>query len=301
MRIIGRWAVGVAVLAGVLAAAGVARADNNPNGTVFRAVGWFGGKGEITPQAIKCETPTISSAIAEGAFSFGMWNTYGVQTLFYPDINNPFGNPCGGWIQLQNNLTDQAIQLDHFELRYKIPNAARYRGSVPTRNSFPIACRELRRDSMFVGAVINPITSKQDQSGSGSPNVTFIQMLPLVTPQMIYCMRGQYAPLDPNTFVSLPLVIRATGVGFSDSGAEYRTNTIAYHLTLRHSCGNGRVDDGELCDPAAPFTCAGFCVIPPGAPNGTCSNESRRLCRADPDCQGTCNPPNNPTECVCVY
>jgi hypothetical protein len=149
--------------------------------------------------------------------------------------------------------------------------------------------------------VINPINSTQDQSGSGAPNATFIELFPLVSPQMIFCLRSQYGPLDPNTFVSLPLVIRATGVGFSDNGDTYRTNTIAYHLTLRHTCGNGRIDDGEQCDPAAPDTCSGFCAIPQGATNGTCSQDENRKCRGDGDCQGVCMTPNTPTECVCVY
>jgi hypothetical protein len=300
MRIMGRWEVGVAVIA-VALAAGAARADNNPNGTVFRAVGWFKGKAEITTQNIKCEIPTVSTAIAEGSFSVGMWNSYGFPTLFYPDPNGPFANPCGGWIQVQNNLTDQAIQIDRIELRYKVQGARRFRGFVPTRNGFPIACREVRRDDHFVGAVVNPITSSQDQSISGKPNVTFIEMLPLVSPQIINCLRSQYAQLSADLFVSFPLVIRATAVGQSDSGDTYRSNTISYHLTLRHTCGNGRVDDGELCDPMAPDTCFGFCVLPQGATNGTCSQDDQRVCRNDGDCQGTCSPPNNPTECVCLY
>lgn len=126
-------------------------------------------------------------------------------------------------------------------------------------------------------------------------------MLPLVSPQTIGCLRSQYAPLSADLFTSLPLVIRATAVGRSDSGDQYRSNTLAYHLTLRHTCGNGRIDDGEKCDTAAPDVCSGFCVIPQGAANGTCSNEVARLCRADADCHGSCSPPNNPTECTCVY
>ena len=51
MRIVGRGMLFVAVLAGLLAA-GVARADNNPNGMAFRAVGWFKGKGNITLEII---------------------------------------------------------------------------------------------------------------------------------------------------------------------------------------------------------------------------------------------------------
>ncbi len=72
MRIVGRWVVGAAVLT-VALAAGAARADNNPNGTVFRAVGWFYGKFQITTANIKCDIPTVTTAIADGTFSFGLW------------------------------------------------------------------------------------------------------------------------------------------------------------------------------------------------------------------------------------
>ena len=44
MRIVGRGMLVVAVVSGLLAA-GVARADNNPNGMVFRSVGFFKGSG----------------------------------------------------------------------------------------------------------------------------------------------------------------------------------------------------------------------------------------------------------------
>jgi len=142
-----------AVLAAMLAT-GSSRADNNPNGTVFRAVGWFKGKAEITAGQIKCEIPTVTSAIADGAFAMGLWNTFGAQTIYFPDPSNPNANPCGGWIQLQNNLLDQAIVLDHIDLRFRIPGARRFRGPVPARNQFPVACRGLRRDTLFLGARI---------------------------------------------------------------------------------------------------------------------------------------------------
>ena len=300
MRIVGRGMVSAALLVALLGA-GVAHADNNPNGMVFRAVGWFSGKAQITATSISCEVPTTADAIGDGVFEFGLWNTYGVQTLFFPDRNNPFANPCGVWLQLQNNLLDQAIQIDHIALRYKILGARRFRQFVPSRNAFPIACRYLRKETLFVGAVVNPVNSGVSQSGSGAANTTFIQLLPLVTPQLINCLRGQYAPLSTDLFTSLSLVIRATVFGQSDVGDAYASNSIGYALNLRHTCGNGRIDDGENCDPNAPTTCVGFCVIPQGQTSGACSTNKDHLCQHDADCMGLCSPPDNPTECMCVY
>src|SRR5213594_2540509 len=101
MPIVGRRMLVVAVLAALLAA-GVARADNNPNGMVFRSVGFFKGSGSAGGGIVTCTVPTVISAIGDGVFEMGLWNTYGVNTLFFPDTSNPFGNPCGVWLQLQN-------------------------------------------------------------------------------------------------------------------------------------------------------------------------------------------------------
>src|SRR2546430_15793324 len=107
-----------------------ARGDNNPNGMAFRAVGWFKGKAEISAGDIQWEIPSVSSAISEGAFSMGIWNPYGFSSLLFPDTPNPFGNPCGGWIQLQNNMVNQGILVDHVELTFRTPGARRFRPSV---------------------------------------------------------------------------------------------------------------------------------------------------------------------------
>jgi hypothetical protein len=263
---------------------------------VFRAVGWFKGKAEITAGRINCEIPNVTNAISEGAFAMGLWNTYGVPTLYYPDVNSPFGNPCGVWIQLQNNMIDQGLMLDHVDLKYRIAGARRFRrGGVSMRKQFPTVCRQLRNQRLFVGNRLNPVNSTQDTSTSGAPNVAFIEMLPFVTPEMVTCLQSVFA--DPTvTFTSLDLVVRATAVGVSDAGETYRSNPIQYTLDLRHTCGNGRVDDGEVCDPAATgSTCVGICN------NGTCSQNNSIPCTDDSQCQGVCLAPNNPSECTCVY
>ena len=293
MRIVGRGVIVPALLA-VALAAGSAAADNNPAGLAFRAVGWFKGKADISAGVITCEAPIVGQAIGDGTFAMGLWNTFGFATYAFPDENGPFANPCGGFMELQNNMATQAVTIDHVELRFKIPGARRFRQSVPTRNGFPIACRELRRDNLFVGAVVGPVNGTLD-TGSGAPNVTFIQMLPLVSAQMIECLRAQYAPLSADVFSSLPLVIRATAVGIGDTGDTFRSNAIAYTLNLRHTCGNGRVDDGEMCDPATPFnSCVDECL------SGVCSI-SGRACATSANCGGTCIDANSPSECLCAY
>ena len=272
------------------------RADNNPNGMVFRAVGWFKGKAEITEGRINCEIPNVTNAISEGSFAMGLWNTFGQPTIYYPDINGQFANPCGVWMQLQNNLFNQAINLDRVQLVFRIPGARRFvSAGVPTKNQFPSACRTMRKTTLFMGNRLNPANSSVDTSSSGAPNVAFIEMLPLVAPDLISCLRDSYAPLSTQIFTSLPLVIHGTAFGTSDNGDPFKSNTIRYTLNLRHLCGNGRVDDGEQCDPSAPNTCFGSCQ------QNKCSQADNIPCTTDADCSGVCMTPNNPTECICVY
>src|SRR5207302_7723538 len=71
-RIAVMWIMGrgvVTALVATMLVAGSAWADNNPNGAAFRAVGWFRGNEEITADQIKCEVPTVSSAISDGLYA----------------------------------------------------------------------------------------------------------------------------------------------------------------------------------------------------------------------------------------
>jgi hypothetical protein len=290
----GRGVVVAAVLAATLGVIPAA-ADNNPNGTLFRAVGWFRGEAQISEDGITCEIPSVSEGIPEGSFAMGLWNTFGEDTISYPNANLAFANPCGGYIQVQTNLLEQGMNVERVDLKFRVAGARQFRQFVPTRNGFPTACRSLRRARLFVGTRLNPPNSTDLGGPSGAPNVAFLQLLPQVSPQLFQCLRSQYAALPTDVLVSLPLVIRATAVGRSDSGEVYRTNTVAFTLNLRHQCGNARLDDGEQCDPATPFSsCFQDCE------NNVCS-VTGAPCLSSGDCPGTCLPQGIPSECVCVF
>ncbi len=266
----------------------------NPNGVSFRAVGWSQGEASISAGQITCQIPSISGGFPDGAFAMGLWNTHGARTLFFPDPNNPGGNPCGGWIQLANNMVDQAVAVDHVDLTFRVPGIRRL--PRPARHGFPVACRSLRRSKLYLGTVVNPVNSSQESSSSGAPNVAFIQLVPMVSPDLIHCLREEYAGLAADVYVSLQLVINAKAVGITDAGNTITSNTLRYTLNLRHTCGNGRVDDGETCDPATSFnSCAGSCSA------GACTQDSSLPCNVNADCVGSCVAAGDPEECVCLY
>ena len=293
MRKTGRGSILIGMLASMLTA-GVVHASGD-DALVFRAVGFYQGEADISEGSITCEVPNIQNAFVDNAYSMGLWNSFGVPTLSFPDQNNPFGDPCGGWLQLRNNMMVNGINLERVELKLRIPGAGRFSNEVPTRKGFPLACRQFNKVKIFTGARMDPVDSTTQVSNSGAPNVAFVQLLPMVSPQLINCLRSQYTPLPTDVLSSIPLVIQAKAVGRADDGEVYRTNTIRYTLTLRHVCGNGRLDDGEECDPNAPNTCfLGVCQ------DGECG-ASGFPCFSDADCIGSCSAAGDPFECNCVF
>jgi hypothetical protein len=293
------WKSSWRVLLGVAVAwqMGAGAACAGDDGLVLRANGFVRGKADISDGAIKCEVPATGTAIADGAFSIGIWNTYGFETLFFPDTGNPEANPCGGWLQLQNNSLFEGLTLDVVRLKFRIQGAKRWRTLVPTRAGFPSACSAMRRTPLFAGARMDPYTGPP-HSSSGAPNVAHVQLLPIVRSELIHCLRSQFDPLSTTTFVDLPLVIEAKAYATSDSGSRYQSNTVRYTLNMRHTCGNGRVDDGEQCDPDNPLTdgCnGGICK------DGECSLAKGVPCVDNIDCVGRCVTRGNPVECTCVF
>ena len=263
----------------------------------FRLLGWYHGKEDISSDQIKCEIPNITDAIADSNYAIGLWNTYGSKTLFFPDINNPLGNPCGGWLQIANFLQFEGITVDRVVFKMSIPGSRRWSTVVPTSRAWPTACRAMRKAVQFVGNRIDPASATDAHSSSGAPNIVFIKMQPIVRTDVINCLRSLFSPLPTDTFSQIPVRIQAFAIGITDQGRSFKSNTINYTLNLRHTCGNGRVDDGEECDPVVSPICARHvCDLT----TGRCTNDQTLLCATDDECSEVCTAQGDPSECLCL-
>ncbi len=182
---------------------------NNDQGIVFRAVGFVRGPESIDIEQIRCTEPTTQNAINDASFTINLG-----RERFYPDRNNPFGNPCGGYIALENELSQQAINVQFIEVGYDIPGAG-----IPIEAGGPITS----------GFRINSALS-QDESGSGQPNLVYVQLVG----QMISEETMTFLEQNQNNLPSTPYAMTATfrAVGQSDSGTRYTSNSISYQFTI---------------------------------------------------------------------
>ena len=288
-----RWNTMRAALAAIMLVAGTQSARANSDGLVLRAVGFF--DAQASGAGSTCQIPTISSGIPVNSDTRGLWDTFGIPTVQYPDDN------CLGWLQLQNSMTSQGVSIEKVDIRLRIAGAGRFRQFVPTRNGFPTACRSLRRSTVFTGAHLFPVGTDPSygNTGSGVGHVAFVNLFPMVSAQVIQCLHEQYASLPADVYVSFPLIIRATATGITDAGDSVKSNPIEFTLTLLHLCGNGRIEAGEECDPAAPNTCQ---LGPCNVSTGTCQGGGGQFtCVTDADCAGTCLPQGDPLECSCQF
>lgn len=297
--------VWVALFAGLIVAGPAA---SSSDGLVLRATGWYQGEASIAEGSITCQVPDISGAFPDNTFVMGLWNTFGTPTVVFPDFTNPFGNPCGGWVQAWNSMRTQGLFLTKIVTKYKIAQGNKRfgrTGLVPMRNSFPLACRQFRRQVLFLGSRLepnNPFAS--ESSSSGRPNVAFVQVFPQFGADMLACIRDEFASLPTEAFTSLPLVTRSKIYGIADNGEKYRSNTIRYTLTLLHTCGNGRIDNFEECDPSLTDPGGGTIVQCTGRAlciNNACLDNPSRACASSADCVGTCGEQGSRIECSCIY
>jgi hypothetical protein len=205
------WVVVVLV---ALAGAGPARGDD---GLVLRARGFVRGRSEIVRDRVRCEVPSDGAAVPDTSFVIGLLATAGIPTVVFPDPNNPFADPCGGWLQMQSSLAAQGIQLDGVELRYRLGGGAGSAG-VPLRRGFPRACRRLRQARLTVGLRLDPEAA-----------TAYLPVLPMVSPNLLRCLQDALAAAP---LVSVPLRIRARVSGLADAGGRFTSNPAGYTLTL---------------------------------------------------------------------
>lgn len=201
--------MGLFVAVGLVGCGGSGGADgNNDQGIVFRAVSFVRGPESIDEDQIRCTEPTTQNSILDTAWVIEL-NT----TDFFPDRNDPFGNPCGGYIALENDLATMAMNVQEVTVEYEIPGA----GITPPENSISVGWR------------INP-TSSLDESSSGQPNLIYAQLVGQMLPEQMLTWLEQNRNVLPATPYSMNAFFRAKGQ--ADNGTRYTSNEIGYQFTI---------------------------------------------------------------------
>jgi len=181
---------------------------NNDQGIVFRAVGFVRGPESIDSDQIRCTEPTTQNFIVDSSWVFD------VDTQrYFPDRNDPFGDPCGGFITLENNLSVMAMNVQEITVRYEIPGAGI---SIP-------------ENSISFGVRINPTTST-DEVSSGQVNLVYAQLVGQMLPEQFVTFLEQNQNSLPATPYSMSAFFRARGQ--ADNGIRYTTNEISYQFTI---------------------------------------------------------------------
>lgn len=200
----------VAILgAAALAAAGCGGSGgDNDQGIVFRAVGIYRGLESIELGRITCTEPTVQNAIVDTSFTLDI-----STAVDFPNRTDPFGDPCGGYIALENNLDFAAINVQEISIRYEVPGAGI---QVPDH-------------SVSFGQRIQPATSDQ-QTTSGQANLIYAELVGQILPRTLIVFLNQNVNFLPES----PYILNAFLVarGQSDTGENYQTNEIGYTFTI---------------------------------------------------------------------
>jgi hypothetical protein len=160
--------------------------------------------------------PTTETAIADQS---------AVLPLHDPALDGGFpnsGSPlsfCRGFLQLQNNLSGQAVLVERIDFEYEIPGA---RIAVPA-NSAPTGLR------------INPADANPDTtpSPSGQVNVIFTHLDgQLIPSRLVLFLRQNQLSLPALPYV---MIIHITVHGRTDSGDGLASNEIRYTVEWQAS------------------------------------------------------------------
>lgn len=203
------WVGGLALALALVAGCGGGSDGNNDQGIVFRASGIFRSLTNITPDRITCTEPlTVEQSISDTTGQISLSSTF-----FYPDRNDPFGDPCGGQLALQNSLVTQSLNVQFVTIEYQVAGAA----------------VQVQTNVVNTGITIPP-ASCEGCTASGQDGLVFLQLLGQLVPEQTIAFLNQNVNRLPATPYQMDLFITASGQ--SDQGTNYTTNEIGYTLTV---------------------------------------------------------------------
>jgi hypothetical protein len=182
---------------------------NNDQGIVFRATGIFRTLTSDTGTIITCTDPiTASQAITDTAGTISL-----TLTVDYPNRNQSISDPCGGYVGLQNNLSQQSINTQFATVRYEVAGSAVQVPTVPVN----------------IGLTVPPASCKGCTS-SGIDGFIYLPLAQQLVSQETITFLNQNSnelpapPYQMNVFVTVS--------GQSDQGTNYTSNEIGYTITV---------------------------------------------------------------------
>lgn len=203
------WWGGLVAMLALFVGCGGGSGGNNDQGIVFRATGIFRTLTSVTTGIITCTDPiTNTQAITDTAGTISLSTTEN-----YPNRTDPFADPCGGFVGLQNNLASQSINAQFVSIRYEVAGAA-------------IQVPEV---AVNIGLTVPPATCKNCTS-SGIDGLIY---LPLVQ-QLVPTETIAFLNLNQNLLPAPPyqMDVFVTVSGQSDQGTNYDSNEIGYTITV---------------------------------------------------------------------
>lgn len=158
--------------------------------------------------------PSATSAIADGGISIpldGMVFGFDVLQGGFPDSSVGF-SICRGYIQLQNDLINQSINVERIDFEYEIPGS---RIAVPM-NSMPTGFR------------INPANADPATTPApfGQANVLLVQPDGQMIPSTLVQLLRQNEPSLPQA--PYVMIIHVTAHGRTDTGDTFVSNELRY-------------------------------------------------------------------------
>lgn len=185
-----------------VAMAGCGSGGNNDQGIAFTATGIFGTPITENDGEIICPVPTTTNVIVDVSGRLSLSSVLGFPI-----------SQCEGFLALENNLTQLAINVQRVDVSYEIPGGAI---AIPEN---PVA----------VGYTVASASSTSETT-SGQPNLVYAQL----PQQMVPAQMMEFLRINRNLLPQTPYRMTATlvAVGQAQNGDQYRTNPVTYSFTV---------------------------------------------------------------------
>jgi len=203
-----RLRVGLALLGAGLLSAACGSGGSQNDGLVLDATGIWRGSETITGTTITCVEVSVSNAIVDNSYTL-----YLNRVDAFPDRRNPFADPCGAYLGVENNLTELGMNVSAIDVRYEVVGSD----------------IEIPSNQIATGFQV-PSSSSTVATTSGQPNLVYAEMVAQFVPATVLNFLREHELQLPAMPYQMKAYARATGR--SEAGKQYRSNEVGYTFTV---------------------------------------------------------------------